>query len=296
MKKRSTATRRSSSLRLFKSKERLKGIVKEYRALLNDTASGEQAIQEFLERRSELIPLPWMLNHGLHHDVIISKFPLDTSLITDLMYLTKSTTQWYAVFMELENPSKRIFTENRKTPRFSADFNAALGQLDDWKLFVESHADAVRERLSPLLRPLGRNRVRFRFALIYGRNSELLSNQDRIDRFAARSSNDRMVLSYDSLARNSRALHDGPKNILTLTRRGFRLKYLNNPLTGLFAYLRPHELEVPKEHAKELCAAGYRLDRWEAGSLLRVNHKYPDVRTFSESEEFRRYMAKPRSR
>jgi antiviral defense system Shedu protein SduA len=272
MKKHSNTTRRSSSFQLFKNKEYSRRMVKDYAVLLNNIASAEQDIQDFLEQRSELIPMPWMLNHGLHLDVMISKFPLDTSLATDLTYLTKSTTQWYAVFMELEDPSKRIFTGNRKTPRFSADFNAALGQLEDWKLFVESHADAVRERLSPLLRPLGKNRVRFKFVLMYGRNSELGSNQDRIDRFAAQNSNDRILLTYDSLARNSRMLADGPKNNLTLTRRAFKLKHLNNPLTGLFTYLRSHELAVPKEHHDELSAAGYRLDRWRKGSLLRVNH------------------------
>jgi Domain of unknown function (DUF4263) len=86
-----------------------------------------------------------MLNHGLHFDVMISKFPLDTSLKSDFAYRTKSTGEWYLTLMELEHPSKAIFTNN-KVPTFSANFNAAIGQIDGWKAFIEQHSD---EDLTP---------------------------------------------------------------------------------------------------------------------------------------------------
>ena len=110
-----------------------------------------------------------MLNHGLHFDVVISKFPLDTSLRSDLAYLTKSTAQWYLTLIELEHPAKKIFTENKKVATLSADFNAALSQIASWRIFTESHGDEVKRRLHRLmLGKLAKNRVRFRFVLIYG--------------------------------------------------------------------------------------------------------------------------------
>jgi hypothetical protein len=265
-------------------------LTREYSALLKNPSSTEQTVQDFLERHSDLIPVPWLLNHGLHLGVMISKFPLDTSLVTDLAYLTKSTMEWYAVFVELEHPAKRIFTENKKSPRFSADFNAALGQIEDWRLFVESHDVAVRDRLSPLLRPLSKNRVRFKYVLVYGRNSELGSNQERIDRFAALNNHDRRVLTYDSLARGLRTRGGHAKNILSPTRRAFKLKHLNLLWTAMFSLLYSHELEVSNEHSEKLRAAGYQLDRWKKGLRLRVNHKYPDAKAFFKSDEFKQYF------
>jgi hypothetical protein len=265
----------------------LKALKRDYLALLDDPASREQTVQDFLEQHSVLIPIPWMLNHGLHFDVVISKFPLDTSLVTDFAYLTKSTTEWYAVFMELESPSKHIFTTNLKAPRFSAEFNAALAQLQDWKLFVERHAAEVRDRLSVLLRPLPKNRLRFKFVLVYGRNAEFGSNQDRIDHFAELNSQDRKVLTYDSPLGTLRTRGATRKNILTVARRAFKLKYLNDLRTGLFTYLLPNELEVSRKQTEELRAAGYHMDRWTKGLCLRVNHKYPDTETYLRSDEFK---------
>jgi hypothetical protein len=73
----------------------------------------EQVVQDFLENHSVLIPTPNRLNHQLHFDVIVSKFPLSTELITDYVYLTKSSDTWRVTFVELEMPDKKIWLFSR---------------------------------------------------------------------------------------------------------------------------------------------------------------------------------------
>lgn len=84
-------------------------IIREFKLLLESPEVNEQDCQDFLEKNSELIYTPFLLNHGLHFNSIISKFPLDTSLISDLVYLSKSSNSWNIVFVELEHPNKNFF-------------------------------------------------------------------------------------------------------------------------------------------------------------------------------------------
>jgi hypothetical protein len=76
---------------------------------------GEQAAQDFIEAHTELFFPPHLLNHRIHLDLLVSKFRLDTTLVTDFAYLTKSSAEWYIVFVELEDPSKQLFTK-KATP------------------------------------------------------------------------------------------------------------------------------------------------------------------------------------
>jgi hypothetical protein len=229
-----------------------------------------------------------MLNHGLHFDVVISKFAIDTSLKSDFAYLTKSTAEWYVTLIELEQPSKAIFTENKQVPKFSAQFNEALGQIANWKAFIERHTDEVKDRLSRLLGHLSKNRFRFKFVLVYGRNAELGSNQDRIDRFSQLNGDDLRVLTYDSLIRGLRLRGGHRKNILAVARRGFKLKHLNYYPGSLFAHLSPHDIEISDEQAAALKAKGLQMDKWKKGALLKINQRYPDTESFMESDDFKK--------
>src|SRR5438874_9676978 len=104
-------------------------LVPAFRRLLANPSTGESEVQSFLEGHSELIPTPFLSNHGLHFGAVISKLPLDTSLISDFAYLTKSSRRWDLVLVELEDPGKPIFTKDPRMAVFSASFNAALAQL-----------------------------------------------------------------------------------------------------------------------------------------------------------------------
>ncbi len=134
----------------------------------------EQVVQDFLEQHTELIPTPNLLNHHLHFESVISKFPLGTELTTDYAYITKSSDTWRITLVELESPDKSIFTSDTKKTNTSAEFNAALNQVRSWKNYIKENRDEVLRRLDPLLQPVGmrRNPVEFHYQLIIGKSED----------------------------------------------------------------------------------------------------------------------------
>jgi hypothetical protein len=113
----------------------------------------EQIVQDFLENHTELIPTPNRLNHHLHFQSILSKFPLGTELTTDYVYLTKSSDAWIVTLVEIESPEKDIFTADAKRTTATAAFNAAMDQVRSWKQFIGKNKDEVIRRLNPIIQP-----------------------------------------------------------------------------------------------------------------------------------------------
>jgi hypothetical protein len=258
---------------------------KEYEDLLSSDVS-ENDVQQFLESHSELIPLPFLLNHALHLESVITKLPLGNTLITDFAYLTKSSVRWWLCLMELEDPKKKIFTTDRQRVVFSSDFNHALGQVESWKSFLEGDGrSTVLGALAPLLKVMSHNRVLFKYSLVYGRSGEFAGDQERINRFAQLDRGDLRVLTYDSVL--SALHHNQPyrKNILSQKLNGFTLKQMNQPDTLLLSSLGPHELFLKPEQESLLRQDGFQIDRWKDGNLLKVNGRWT---SFKDAEEARR--------
>jgi hypothetical protein len=140
-------------------------------SLLEAPATDERSMQAFLEEHPEFLYTPYLLNHGLHRDALISQFRLSTSLTTDFAYLTKSSNLWRLVLVELEPPSVQIFlTDGQATP--SAEFTKRKTQLDEWRDAVRTQKTEILRPLLPLLRPMDRNRVEFHYLLVIGRSPE----------------------------------------------------------------------------------------------------------------------------
>jgi len=132
----------------------------------------EQEIQDYMEINTEFLPTPDLLGHGLHFNIVISKFPLGDRYKVDYAYLTKNSDSWRIVFVELELPSKTLFLKNIKNIQNTADFNSALAQIQNWKEFLLQNQDQVIDRLRPLLKPLEYNPIHFHYVLIIGRSHE----------------------------------------------------------------------------------------------------------------------------
>lgn len=81
-------------------------LIERFRSALEDDSLNENDIQRFLEENSELISTPFLLNHHLHFNVLISKFKISDGLISDFAYLTKSSDFWDLVLVEIEDPKK----------------------------------------------------------------------------------------------------------------------------------------------------------------------------------------------
>jgi len=249
--------------------------IREFESLL-DSGYGENPVQSFLESHAELIPTPFLLNHSLHLLSVVSKLRLTQDLITDFVYLTKSSSSWQCCLVEIEDPQKRIFTNDLERVVFHSDFNKALGQLDSWKCFVDGGgADQILQSLAPLMKVMPNNRVHFKYALVYGRRAEMHGNQDRINRWDQISNEDRRVVTFDSLISGlQHANFPMKKSILTKRLKGFQLKRLNGVMTPLFASISNHELYIDDDTEKELLRMGYSMKSWRNGKLLTSNHKY----------------------
>ncbi len=237
----------------------------------------EQVIQDFLENHPELIPTPNRLNHQLHFNVIVSKFPLATELTTDYVYLTKSSDTWRVTFVELEVPDKDIFTSNPTKAITTADFNAALNQVRSWKIFVDDNRGEVLRKLDPLFQPPGMraNPIEFNYQLIIGRSAGKNLSQARkkhIRLLIKESGID--IMTYDALLTWYKEDRKFKKNILRLAGDAFVFKIMHDEPEHIFAYIGPDKLHLTDAQKDRLRNVGYEIDKWAVGDFLVYNTKY----------------------
>ncbi|ACZ10973.1 Uncharacterised protein [Sebaldella termitidis] len=241
-------------------------LIEKFYQLLNSSSTSENDIQTFLETNSSLIPLPFILNHALNGNSVISKLNLGNTYVTDFAYLTKSTVKWQLVLIELEESKKKFFT---KENLFSAEFNRALAQIDDWKIYCDKYKDRIMKQTNALRNPLNGNPVEIFYVLIYGRNEEYQNDEYRSAKIAELEKNSNLrVMSYDSLVSEFRykTAHYEDKNKIILSPRGdekFSLKYHSNVYGSfLFDRIDPNYLEIPKNFHSELLNLGYDIKKW----------------------------------
>ncbi|MGB3110709.1 MAG: Shedu immune nuclease family protein [Psychrobacter alimentarius] len=236
----------------------------------------ELVVHEFMERNPELIPTPNLLNHHLHFGVVVSKFPLDTSLETDYVYLTKSSDTWRVTFVELEAPDKKMFTNNKKQVDTSSDFNKAIAQVRSWQVFIEENKCEVMRRLNPIFYPIvmRRNPVEFNYQLIIGRSEEKNESPERIkilNRLRKETGID--IMTYDTLINYYRNSERYKKDILSLSKNKMKFKYTHTDSTMLFSYVSKDEFILTSKQKEYFKLKGYEIDEWEQGKSLAVNGK-----------------------
>lgn len=270
--------------------EQEEGLLRRFEDVLRDKAPDgrqkEQVVQDFLEENSELIPLPNLLNHGLHFEFIISKFPLSTALTTDYVYITKSSDRWRITFVELEVPEKAFFNETFDRAAASAKFNGALDQVRSWETFVTKNQEEVLRRLRPLMQPetMWRNPVEFNYQLIIGRSDNKNATTERMEYIQRLRDKERIeVMSYDSLINWYKSGPRFKKNVLRVKGDRFFLESMQTSPGIMFAWLGRDALELPSKYVDQLRAEGYEMDAWLAGKTLRYNGKWTSSDRFSES-------------
>lgn len=267
-------------------------LIKEFEELINNIDKNENDIQRFLEKNTELIPLPITLNHWLHFNVIISKLKIGGGRITDFAYLTKSSDMWNLVLVELEDSKKNIFLQNNENIKFSSQFNHAYDQVIEWKSYINDNKQEVLKKVDVLRTPLSRNMVKIKYALIIGRNKEKDNCERRRRMFAEKSNDDIKVMTYDSLISSyQRSPYKTSKLILSEWREGFEIKFVPDKFdSNIFAHLTSEHLKMKEEHIKILKKQDYQMDRWLLGNPLCINNKY-DKETFSKITTNSRFKA-----
>ena len=174
-------------------------LLEQYFDVIEKNGNTENQIQEFLEENTIFIPMPFLLNHYLHMNCVISKFKLGNEFVTDFAYLTKSSDYWEFVLVELEDAKKKIFTNDKENIYFHSEFNHAYDQITSWKAYVNKNREAILHQIDKLRVPLNENSVRFKYVLVIGRNAEKNNSEKRRAMFAEKSDNDIRVMTYESL-------------------------------------------------------------------------------------------------
>ncbi|MFG1285273.1 Shedu immune nuclease family protein [Xanthobacter autotrophicus] len=256
-------------------------LVERFKGVLNSPAPAgrqkEQVVQDFLEEHTELIPTPNLLNHHLQLEAVVSKFQLSTALITDYVYLTKSSGRWLVTFVELESPDKPIFTSNLKKAVPSAPFTEALAQVVSWKTYVNNHKNEVIDRLKLLFVPpvMRRNPVSFEYYLIIGRSENKNKHVDRLEYLEELRNNQNIhVMSYDSLLNEYATTSRYRKNVMRFSGNQLVYKRMLPRLPHILAHLGPADLLFTSDQEQSLIKAGYDIDEWKKGKPLIVNGMY----------------------
>lgn len=245
----------------------------------------EQKIQNFLEDNAVLIPTPHRLNHQVSLRTIISKFPLGNRFITDYVYVSKSSSSWNIVFVELELPDKKIFTKSRNQTNVTSKFNEAMNQVRSWQTYLAEHRQEVIKQLEPLLVPsnMRRNPINFRFELIYGRSAEK-NTQERNNYISHISEQSNIkIMTYDTLISYYEGDLTIPKDIMSFKQGKYHYKKLVTKPQGVFSYISSGDLELTNEQKETLRNDGYEIDKWCDGELLTHNIRYTKS-TFEKME------------
>ena len=245
----------------------------------------ENEIQSFLTENADLIPLTFLLNHGLHFDFIFSKLPVSESLTSDFAYMTKSSVEWVMVFIELEDSNKKIFTNNTKNINFSAEFNNAYDQLLSWRAYLQNNKTEFKNKFKDLMFHMFNNTLNFQFLLVIGRSSELTTNE-RKNMFAEKNKDGIRVITYDSLKRMYLTNKRDFRNIATKVKNGFRIiKFDEKSYTGMFSYLNKDNLFFDKAIETQLINDGYDIPSWKKGEQLSLNNKQVFKGSFNKSKK-----------
>lgn len=153
----------------------------EYQLLLNSEGENEDSFQRFFEKNPSFLPggmeLFGQSGHNPYMHTVVSQPVLGTyiSRKPDFMWLAQNSLTFCPVFIEIEKPNKRMFTQTNVP---TAEFNQAINQIDEWKMLLNKplnqlaffdHYNIPQEMRDKVFEP--------QFLLIYGRREEYEDNE-----------------------------------------------------------------------------------------------------------------------
>jgi hypothetical protein len=246
----------------------------QYLKLISNPKTLEPALQTFLEQHSELIPTPFELGHHIRYDSFITKFPLDNSLITDFVYLTKDSGSWRVVLVEIERANIKLYTNDPIVATPTAQFTKRLAQIEKWQSFVQKNSEQLKAKLAPLMKWGRNNPIKYKYVLIVGRNSSL-NNETKADNFYQKSNNHIKIITHDSIISWFKAGTSKRRNIMQLKAGHYTYKYLTCPCFHTFNTLTSSDLLLKEKHEKRLKRHGFEILKWKNGERLDPLGKAP---------------------
>jgi hypothetical protein len=141
----------------------------------------ERVIHKFLELNPSFVPGAFSFPTSGHSPVyggVFSKPPLAGigMRVPDFMWLATATDTIYPMFIEIETPAKRWFTENGQ-PR--SEWTQARNQLVSWKQWLNKPANRlVFLELYGIADEFRYFEIQPQFVLVYGRRAEFDNNPE----------------------------------------------------------------------------------------------------------------------
>lgn len=214
-----------------------------YLALLGE-GHNEQVYQRFIETNTELVPRDFVQNHGVHLSLVLRKLAFGADFKSDFFFLSKSSDDWNAVFIEIERPTSRFFKDGGH--EYHPDFVHALQQINSWRawLSIEGNLQAFVNQLSTIRVPvtMQRNPTYPKFVLVFGRRAEYADSELRRSRVRAEERDDFKIITFDSLAEGL----SGKGELWLGVRRAEFTDLQNEEIVddNLFIWADPHMLTV----------------------------------------------------
>jgi hypothetical protein len=118
-------------------------ILTQFRTLL-DSDPVESDVQDFLERHPSLVPGAWTpgtkSGHPPFYNALITqpKLPGFEARIPDFLWISNHSRSMYAALVEIEKPSKLLFTS---APVQTAEFTQAYNQFAQWRIWFDFPAN-----------------------------------------------------------------------------------------------------------------------------------------------------------
>ncbi|MGV3344432.1 Shedu anti-phage system protein SduA domain-containing protein [Enterobacteriaceae bacterium LUAb1] len=233
--------------------------------LKSEEKTREQAIQAFLEKHTELIPVTQLLNNGLHFNTIISGFSLKPDMAADYIYLTEGKNNWRIILVKVDTPEKKIFKMTNEQLNTTLDFNTTLSQVANWRSYINEKRADILSQLQPLLKPgiIKTKHPEFRYQIIFGRSEELDAANKRDYITSLKEALDVSVVNYDNLISLVQNTARMAKNVMYY--RDGRYGYHSlNVITGqILPYVSPKKLYLTQEQKAMFTHRGYDMNKWE---------------------------------
>ncbi|KAA9357280.1 Shedu anti-phage system protein SduA domain-containing protein [Larkinella humicola] len=159
-----------------------KNLLNTYLILL-ETAHKEEEVQLFLNQHPEFI--------YLEYETMLVKPNLGGIYKPDYAFALRHLNGLQWIFVEIEKPSKKIFTMGNKNFQFTSDFTQAKGQLLEWDRYITNNTLYLKNKFQDLFKP--------KYHLIYGRQSEITVEKREYLTVEFNESNNRIFSTFDDL-------------------------------------------------------------------------------------------------
>jgi antiviral defense system Shedu protein SduA len=246
----------------------MSSIILEFERLFRDAATRELTMQDYMEEHTELVPtFAHQLHHGIWLNSVISQ-PSIGPRKTDFAFLTKHTQQRRVVFVELERPSKKLFTRGPNYVVGSADLNNALDQVRAWREDLRRFPDLLKH-IGALFDAAYDTTLDVKYVLVIGTSNEWQNDAQRCRHLSAIESSEHIqVIGYDTIARYLRANPPPAKRCLLAQHvGGFTIKRMAGAPRHLLETLGPDRLHLSPRDRALFARAGYDMERWEQGRM-----------------------------